>query len=190
MRYDSVQNEWAVCGAWGDGTDSDDDELSSFYGDDQDQDDLPETTGNKFEHVLDEDQVPVNSLSGDMTSLPECFEGEILNVLSLYFGYTPLIPVPSAPIVTNKADRKQLCRSLGIDWQFIKDAQLVFKRPLVAAGLHFFTRLASKTLSVSEDEWDLCLNNHSPVFLTPGFRRFRQVVSTDKTVLYMLDPKD
>jgi len=190
MRYNSVQNERNVCGAWGDSTDSDDDEPSSFYGDNQDQDDLPETTGNKFEHVLDDDQVPVNSLSGDMTSLPEHFEEEILNVLSLYFGYTPLIPVPSAPIVTNEADCKQLCQSLGIDWQFIKDAQLVFKWPLVAAGLHFFTRLASKTLSVSEDEWDLCRNNRSPVVLTPRFRRFRQVILTDKTGLYMLDPKD
>ena len=190
MKYDSVHNEWDVCGAWGDGSDedSDDDGAMNFY--DRDQDQPLVTASNKFEHVLDSEHAWVNCISGDMSSLPERFEGEVLSVLGLYFGYTPLIPVPSPPVITNETDRRRLCRSLGIDWNFVKATQHAFERPLVVAALDFFVRLAAKASTIADDEWDLCLNNRCPVVLTPRFKNFRRVVSTDGTVLYLLDPKD
>ncbi len=37
-------------------------------------------------------------------------EGEILNVLSTYFGYTAEIPLPNRSIVQDEASHRKICR--------------------------------------------------------------------------------
>ena len=88
--------------------------------------------------------------------------------------------------------RKNICRSLGILWNDVGDYPFLFDRPAVAAALDFFTRLASRNCTISDDEWDLRQANRSPILLPPRFKYFRCVTSKDNPpkTLYMLDLKE
>jgi len=111
---------------------------------------------------------------------------------SLYFGYTPLIPLPSAKVPMKESLRKNLCRSLGILWNDVVDYPFLFEWPAVAAAFDFLIHLANKESILSDNEWDLCRANRSPISLSARFKCFHRVFSTDThpETLYMLDLKE
>ena len=194
MRYDSIQNEWNICSLWGQPLpDFDDTTGADFYpGDDRESHDIPHPSFEVTAHALEDENPIVHSLSGDDSTIPERFETAVLRDLFLYFGYTPLIPLPSAMVPMKESLRKNLCRSLGILWNDVVDYPFLFERPAVAAAFDFLIRLADKESVLSDDEWDLCRANRSPILLSPRFKCFRRVFSTDARpeTLYMLDLKE
>ena len=123
MRYDSIQNEWNICSLWGQPLpDFDDTTGAKFYpGDDREPHDIPHPSFEVTAHALEDENPIVHGLSGDDSTIPERFETEVLNDLSLYSGYTPLIPLPSAKVPMKESLRKNLCRSLGILWNDVVD---------------------------------------------------------------------
>lgn len=79
----------------------------TFYEvDDSDCGQPSDTMTNGLGHILEIKHILINCLSGDASSISEHFEGEILAVLALYFGYTPLISVPLAPVVAKEVDHR------------------------------------------------------------------------------------
>ena len=58
--------------------------------------------------------------------------------------------------------------------------------------LNFLIRLANKESVLSDDKWDLCRTNCSPILLSAHFKCFWCVFSTDthSENLYMLDLKE
>ena len=92
MRYDSFQNEWNVCELWGESVpDFDNTTGAEFYpGDDRES--LPDLVLENIAPAIEDGHPIACRLSSDDSTIPERFETEVLNVLSVYFGYTPLIP--------------------------------------------------------------------------------------------------
>ncbi len=79
--------------------DFDDTTEAKFYpGDDRESSNIPHPSFEVTGHALEDENPIVHCLSGDDSTIPEHFETEVLNDLSLYFGYTPLIPLPSATV--------------------------------------------------------------------------------------------
>jgi hypothetical protein len=197
MWYDSFRNEWHVCELWG--PDKIDEDFEAFYlGDLREESELPAPPDIEHDAVLDgDDWQNVNVYEGNRSvyNRADAFEGEILHVLSQYFGYTAEIPLPNRPIVQDEARRKRLCRWLGIEWNMVQsvETQKAFERPAVAAALDFLERLARTDQSnarISTDEWDLFSQNRHSVANTPRFKQFRQVTSNDGVKLFMLDLKE
>jgi len=92
MRYDSFQNKWNVCELWGESVpDFDNTTGAEFYpGDDRES--LPDLVLENIAPAIEDGHPIACCLSGDDSTIPERFETEVLDVLSVYFGYTPLIP--------------------------------------------------------------------------------------------------
>jgi len=192
IKYDSIQNEYHICELWGDYPKEEEEDF--FYeGDMRDGDDLPEVEkGDTVVDLIEQDHWTDNTITicGDSSSLPDRFEGEILNVLSLFLGYTPLLPLPSVKELQGEAARKSFCRSFGIGWAEVQNIQSVFERPSLSAAVDFFRRLAQKNGSIMDDEWDLMARNVRGVMFTERFKQFRHVQAKDGTHLYMLDLKE
>jgi len=194
IKYDSIQNEYHICELWGDyPKEAKEDEDDFFYeGDMRDNSDLPEVEkGDKVVvDLIEQDLWTENTICGDSSSLPDRFEGEILNVLSLFLGYTPLLPLPSVKELQGEAARKSFCQSFGIGWAQVQNIQSVFERPSLGAAVDFFRRLAQKNGAIMDDEWDLMPRNVQGVMFTERFKHFRHVQAKDGTHLYMLDLKE
>ena len=193
-RYDPVLNEWHCCELWGDFSDEDEDDglpsFPIFEGDARPAEEAipPPTSDLPIDDApvedfllpnLDDEQQPLSNIR--LLRLQD----EILTLASLYFGYTPRVPVPEVPVLTDEKRRKAFCRCFGFIWDEVKTVDEVFADQSVAAAIDFFLRLAqSKTLLA--DEWDLSPDNPSPVSMSPRFRQIRLLQTKDATI-YMLD---
>ncbi len=196
IRYDSVQNEYNICDLWGDYPDDHDDDdglYPSYEGDMRDRGDLPLVGKDSgVEDLLEHDGWvgDGDGPHGDRSSLPERLEGEILDVASLFFGYTPLLPLPTVAPLQGEVAQKSFCRSFGICWENVKTVLSTFERPSVAAAADFFNRLAQRNQVILDDEWDLMPRNHQAIMLKQRFMDFRRVQSKGGKQLYMLDLKE
>ena len=189
MRYDAFHNEWHICDLWG--SDRRDEDFEAFYaGDLREGDEIPAPPDIDRTAALDGDEWGNEDEEPRTITHADRLEGEILHVISSYFGYTPLIPVPIQPIIEDQAARMNVCRCLGIPWNLVQDHQTVFNRPSVAAAIDFFQRLQRPSCKILEDEWDLEVQNRHSIAHTSRFKCFRQVSSSDGSILFLLDLRE
>jgi len=205
-RYDPVLNEWHCCELWGEFSDEDDGfpYVPIFEGDNRPAEDAvaPPTSNLVIDDSPVEDFLLPNP---DDTHQQQPLnirllrlQDEILTVARLYFGYTPRIPAPEVPALTDEKRRKSFCRCFGLIWDQVKSVDEVFAIQSVAAAIDFFLRLAKKSPLLA-DEWDLIPDNPFPVSMSPRFKQFRLLqtnisfkrdesgLHTKEVTIYMLD---
>jgi hypothetical protein len=191
-RYNAVLNEWHVCVLWDHFDDSDDDDYFPpiFEGDDVPPD--SSTIMQTYGHDTYSDDVWIPN-QGELENRQALqLQTEILEVATLYFGYTARVPLPQVASQTEQ-EQKKFCRDFGLIWDQVVPLKEALDYPAIAAVMDFFKRLAGKG-ALSPEEWDLSDDNQQPVHRLPRFRLFRPVFpeQTEKTkgsvqTLYMLD---
>jgi hypothetical protein len=203
-RYEPVLNEWHCCELWGDFERDDEDDFNFLYDGDHrpvEEAVAPPNSNLPFDDAPVDDLLPDRN-SDDTLQQPLnirllALQDEILTIASLYFGYTPRIPLRSVAVLEEKK-RMSFCRSFGLIWDQVKSVEEIFTLPSAAAAIEFFQQLATKNSVLKDDEWDLCKNNPFPVFMSPRFRQFRLLQTTTSfrnglglqskdVTIYMLD---
>lgn len=178
-RYNAVLNEWHLCVIWEQFEDSDnedDDYFPSLY------------EGPPPESPKQMDPFANNSILDDVWTQGQDELGpgrahqlqlEIIHVATLYFGYTPRIPLPvfATPILETDAKRKRFCHEFGLIWDQVVPVQEVLDYPATLAVIDFYHRLA-RNAKMLPDEWDLFQENHQSVVHSPRFKLFQPVFST------------
>lgn len=196
LRYDSFTNEWHACELWDDFEDDEDSDIFFTYeGDDCE----PQPPSPAPMQAYDDDALLDNvrtigtgdhsHLAGQIDRRALKLQEELLHIATVYFGYTPCIPLPNVnPLEETR--QKKVCRLLGLSWKQVEPVKDAFSFPAVAAVADFCLRLAGN-VEILPDEWDLCDTNRQPVVQTPRFKRFQPVVSIalekPTSTLYMLD---
>ncbi len=186
-QYNSFDNEWDCCTAFGsdDECDSDSDDKSDtgFFvsGEEVSEANAPyhpiaahlTPNGDPHEHDSDWLQTPtINSNFGD----------EIIDVTQRFFGLVCPLPAPSSAPPVDPNNRKNVLKLLGFSWDKSVD---VFSQPRVLFAFDFFRRLSAKA-SISPDEWDLSRESRACVVFSSRFSAIRKLESK-MGVVYMFD---
>ena len=100
---------------------------------------------------------------------------EILRVLRLFFGYTPLIPTPACdvPYLKNETEMKRFMRFLGMRWLDITPVD-AFKSDIISAAADFVFRLCEGK-EMYDDEWDFCSGNRESLCYSKRIKTIRKI---------------
>ena len=195
IYYDPIENEYDCCEEYDSGTpggplDDDDDvgSVLSWYGNDVDmnQDNRILSARVPSPDVEINDSWNLQSAEAPNPESPDNFIAEVHRILSLHFGYTPLIPVPTFddPVLKTNSDRRRFMRFLGIGWR--DQLNPAFETSQISAAATFVERLRTKGSSISADEWDLSRENHQSIFFSTCLKALCCVGQG----LFMFDFKD
>ena len=194
IYYDPIENEYDCCeeydsGAPGGPSYYDDDDMA-YYGNDvdtnqADENRIPSPRVPSPEVEID-DSWNLQSVETPNPTSPDNFIAEVHRILFMYFGYTPLIPVPTfpSPVLKTNPDRRRFVRFLGIGWQDHLDP--AFETSQISAASNFVRCLHTKNSSISADEWDLSKNNRQSIFFSTRLKAIRCVGQS----LFMFDFKE
>ncbi|KJA16736.1 hypothetical protein HYPSUDRAFT_147368 [Hypholoma sublateritium FD-334 SS-4] len=186
-QYNSFDNEWDCCTAFGSDyecdSDSDDENDIGFFvsGEEVSEANAPyhpmsahlTPNGDPHEHDSDWLQTPtVNSI----------FEDEIIDITQRFFGLVCPLPAPSSGPPVDPNNRKNVLKLLGLSWDKSVD---VFSQPRVLLAFDFLRRLCAKA-SISPDEWDLSRENRAYIAFSSRFSAIRKLQSK-MGVVYMFD---
>ena len=127
-----------------------------------------------------------NSVEAPNPLSPDNFIAEVYHILFFYFGYTPVIPVPTFPnpVLETETERQRFAQFLGIPWK--DHLNPAFKTSQISAAATFFKCLCTEGSSIPADEWDLSRNNHQSIFFPACLRAICHV----GLGLFMFDFKD
>jgi hypothetical protein len=204
IHYNPIENEYDCCdkydsGIPGESFDDDDSNGSLAWTDDD--------VGGCARKLNDDQVLSPRALSPDIEiddswSAPSLinapdpafsndnFIAEVLRILHLHFGYTPLIPTPKFPDPVLKLERDihRFKRFLGIlcSTKFLPLS--AFKTDPISAAAIFVNQLYTKESSISADEWDLSRENRQSIFFSARLKALRCVRKNSE--LFMFDFKE
>jgi hypothetical protein len=121
---------------------------------------------------------------------PDNFTAEVHHILDLYFGYTPIIPIPqfTEPVLRSEADMRRFVRFLGIPWKGLPLP--AFGTDQISAAATFIRQLYTKGSSLSVDVWDVSRENRHSVFFSARLKAVRSLGDSDPPNLFMFDFKE
>ena len=116
-----------------------------------------------------------NSVEAPNPLSPDNFIAEVHCILFFYFGYTPVIPVPtfSNPVLETGTERWRFTQFLGIPWK--DHLNPAFETSQISATATFFKHLCTEGPSIPADEWDLSRNSRQSFFFPTHLKAIRHV---------------
>jgi hypothetical protein len=197
IYYDPIENEYDCCEEYDSGApggpleddDTDDGVSWDDVGVDMNQADdnriLPSRVCSPDVETSDTWNLP--SVEAPNPKSPDNFIAEVHRILFMYFGYTPVIPVPTFPdpVLKTQPDKQRFMRFLGINTKL----ELIlpgFDTAQISAAATFINRLHTKGSSISADEWDLSRENRQSILFSARLKALRHVGQD----LFMFDFKD
>jgi hypothetical protein len=184
VYYDPIENEYDCCeeydsGAPGEASndyDDDGDDAISWGADDvgvgQLSDDRVLSARAPSPEIEIADDWHSSLIAPDPLS-PENFIAEVHRILYMYYGYTPIIPVPSFqnPVIKLENERRRFVRFLGIPYLSLPPA--AFETDQISAAATFIRLLCTKGSSIPVDVSDVYRDNRQSIFFSARLKAVR-----------------